>query len=52
MTIADLCILVAFLLPYVTSAYAKYLTKGAFNNADPRNEEFSKINLSVPTMLT
>jgi uncharacterized MAPEG superfamily protein len=39
MTIAEILILVAGLLPYAVVAYAKQRSKATFNNADPRNHK-------------
>lgn len=37
-TIAEICILVAALLPYATVTYAKIAAGKSFNNGDPRKE--------------
>jgi uncharacterized MAPEG superfamily protein len=39
MTYADILILIAFLIPYASIAYAKALAKDTFSNADPRNPQ-------------
>ena len=39
MSFADLCILIAALLPYASITYGKWLARDTFDNADPRNEQ-------------